>query len=75
MRNKIKSIKEKVPQVTTLPDGYYNGIWGGYSIDVNYKSKAYELETEEGVRGMGIKVIVEVKDGVASFEEVTNDRN
>jgi hypothetical protein len=22
MRNKIKSIKEKVPQVTTLPDGY-----------------------------------------------------
>jgi hypothetical protein len=50
-------------------------IWGGYSIDVMYKSKAYELETEEGVRGMGIKVIVEVKDGVATFEEVNNDRN
>jgi hypothetical protein len=72
MRNKIKSIKEKVPQVTTLPDGYYNGIWGGYSIDVNFKSKNYELETEEGVRGMGIKVIVEVKDGVATFEEINS---
>ena len=72
MRNKIKSIKEKVPQVTTLPDGYYNGVWGGYSIDVIYKSKAYELETEEGVRGINVKVIVEVKDGVATFEEVNS---
>ena len=43
MRNKIKSIKEKVPQITNLHDWYYNGIWGGYSIDVKYKSKAYEL--------------------------------
>ena len=24
MRNSIKSIKEKVPQIVTLPDGYYN---------------------------------------------------
>ena len=24
MRNKVKSITEKVPQVTTLPDGFYN---------------------------------------------------
>ena len=72
MKNKIKSIKEKVPQVTTLPDGYYNGVWGGYSIDVNYKSKAYELETEDGVRGINVKVIVEVKDGIATFEEVNS---
>ena len=41
MKNKIKSIKEKVPQVTTLPDGYYNGVWGGYSIDVKYKAKTF----------------------------------
>jgi hypothetical protein len=70
MRNKIKSITEKVPQVTTLPDGYYNGIWGGYVIEVNYKGKTFELETEEGVRGIGIKVVVEIKDGVATFEEM-----
>lgn len=70
MRNKIKSIREKVPQVTTLPDGYYNGIWGGYCIEVSFNKKNYELETEEGVRGMGIKVIVEVQDGVATFDEV-----
>ena len=70
MRNKVKSITEKVPQVTTLPDGYYNGIWGGYIIDVQYKDKQYELATVDGVRGMGVKVIVEISDGVATFEEV-----
>jgi hypothetical protein len=68
MKNKIKSITEKVPQVTTLPDGYYNGIWGGYVIEINHNRKTYYLETEEGVRGMGIKVIVEIKDGVATFD-------
>jgi hypothetical protein len=41
MNNKIKSIKEKIPQETTLPDGYYNGIWGGYIIEVQYNNKTY----------------------------------
>jgi len=72
MQNKIKSIKEKVPQVTTLPNGYYNGTWGGYVIEVSYKGKTYELETEEGVRGMGFKVVVEIKDGVATFDTVNS---
>ena len=72
MKHKIKSIKEKVPQWTTLPDGLYNGVWGGYVIEVKYKDKTFELETEEGVRGMDIKVVVEVKDGVPSFDEVNS---
>ena len=70
--HKIKAIREKVPQITTLPDGLYNGTWGGYVIDVNYKSKVYELETEEGVRGIGIKVVVSITDGVASFNTIEN---
>lgn len=72
MRNKVKSIREKVPQVTTLPDGLYTGTWGGYNIDVIIEGKTYELETEEGVRGMGIHVVVEIKDGVATFDEIKN---
>lgn len=68
MKNKIKSIKEKVPQITTLPDGFYNGVWGGYTIDVTHRGKVYELETEEGVRGVNVKVIVEVKDGEPTFD-------
>jgi len=72
MKNKIKSIKEKVPQIVTLPDGFYNGLWGGYIIQVASNGKTYELETEEGVKGIGIKVIVEIKDGIATFGETNN---
>ena len=68
MSNKVKSITKKVPQVTTLPNGLYNGVWGGYVIEITSKGKKYELSTEKGVRGIGIKVIVEIKDGVATFD-------
>ncbi len=70
--SKILEIREKVPQTATLPDGSYSGVWGGYVIEVTYKGKTYELTTEEGVRGMGIKVVVNVKDGVATFDEIKN---
>lgn len=70
MQHKVKSITEKVPQVTTLPDGLYYGTWGGYVVDIDYKSKKYELATEEGVKGIGIKVVVEIKNGVATFDKV-----
>ena len=72
MSNKILSIKEKVPTITTLPDGLYNGTWGGYVIEVHYKGKTYELTTEDGVKGMGIKVVVTIKNGVATFDELKN---
>ena len=72
MSNKILSIKEKVPQTTTLPDGCYFGTWGGNVIAVAYKGTNYELTTEEGVRGFGIKVIVNIKDGDATFTELKN---
>lgn len=51
----------------------YYGIWGGCIIDVTYKNKQYELETEEGVRGIDIKVIVGIKDGVATFDIINNE--
>lgn len=69
MKHKILSILEKVPSITTLPDGYYDGLWSGHCIDINYKGKAYELMTDEGIRGINVKVIVEVKNGMASFDE------
>lgn len=70
--SKILEIREKVPKVTTLPDGLYNGTWGGYVIELTYLGKTYELTTEEGVRGMNIKVVVTIKDGVATFNEIKN---
>lgn len=72
MSNKILSITEKVPQAAMLPDGLYNGTWGGYVITIHYNDKVYECKTEEGVRGIGIKVVVTVQDGLATFESVKN---
>lgn len=69
---KIKSIKERVPQEVTLPDGNYLGTWGGYVITMNYNGKTYELETEEGVRGFNIKVMVTINNGEATFHELKN---
>lgn len=70
MKNKVISITEKIPQITTLPNGFYNGLWGGDVIEIKSEGKYYQLKTEEGVRGMNIKVIVEIKDGVATFDTV-----
>ena len=68
MKNKVKSITEKVPQIAVLPDGFYNGIWGGYIIEISCNGKQYELATEMGVKGIGIKVIVDIRDGIATFD-------
>lgn len=69
---KILAITEKKPVDVTLPDGHYNGIWGGHVIELSYKGKTYELTTDEGVRGVGYKVVVVIKDGIATYEEINN---
>ena len=69
---KIVSIKEKKPVETTLPDGIYQGVWGGYCIEVQYDHKSYELTTEEGVRGIGFRVVVTISNGVATFSDLKN---
>jgi hypothetical protein len=68
----IRAIREKRPVETTLPDGIYIGKWGGYVIELNHKGKTYELETVEGIRGVGISVVVTIKEGKATFEEAAN---
>ena len=69
---KITAINIKIPKETTLPDGIYIGIWGGYIINIYYNEKYYELTTEEGVRGTGFKVVVTIKNGIATFESIKN---
>jgi len=68
MKNKILSITRKIPKETSLPDGFYNGVWGGYVIDITSNGIQYELATEVGVKGMNIKVVVLIENGVATFD-------
>ena len=70
--NEIISITKKVPQNVSLPDGTYNGVWGGYEIEVIFEKEQYTLSTKEGVRGIGIKVVVHVTEGVATFQTINN---
>lgn len=72
MNGEILAIREKVPEITTLPDGVYTGTWGGNCITLSYKGKTYELETSEGVRGVGYKVMVQVENGKGTFTEINN---
>lgn len=69
---KIIKITEKVPKESSLPDGLYIGVYGGYNIELQYAGITYSLTTEEGVRGVGFKVLVTIKDGVATFEYIKN---
>ena len=52
--------------------GYIKVLGGGNIIEVNYMGDTYELTTKNGVRGIGYKVIVTIKDGVANFNELNN---
>lgn len=70
MRKKIKSVKKEVVREIMLPDGIYDGVWGGYIIEVIYRNETYMLETEIGIKGINRKVMVEVVDGVPSFDEI-----
>lgn len=69
---KITKITQRVPQETILPDGNYQGTWGGSIIVVHHDQKEYHLTTDEGVRGMGFRVVVSIKDGKGTFEDLKN---
>jgi hypothetical protein len=71
---KIIKITEKITEIKpiTLPDGNYLGTWGGNKIDVYHKGKNYELETDEGVRGIGYKVMVTIDKDDMTFVEINN---
>lgn len=70
--NKILSIQEKKPVSTFLPDGNYFGTHGGRIIEIRYKDRDYELTTEEGLRGVGFKVVVKIQDQVGTYEYINN---
>jgi hypothetical protein len=45
-------------------------MWRGCVIEATYEGKIFELATEIGVKGINIKVVVEVANGEAMFDTV-----
>ena len=68
MKNLIKKITKNVPQEVTLPDGLYSAEWSGYIIKLIFENEIYELQTIINAKGIGIKVIIEVTEGYATFD-------
>lgn len=71
MSNKIIEITEKIPKVTTLPNGNYTGVWCGYNIDVKHNGREYQMLTEDGIRGVS-NVMVTIVDSDCNFVELKN---
>ena len=65
----ITSISIKVPKENALPDGNYNGLWSGYTIELLHDNKTYELSTKQGIRGMDCPVLVSVENGIPTFKQ------
>jgi hypothetical protein len=51
------------------PDGLYEGVWGGYTVEMTVMGCLVTFQTNNGVRGMNVPVYVQVKDGVATVRE------
>lgn len=69
---KIIDIQQKILVKATLPDGIYVGTQGGSEIELYYSGTYYLLTTDVGVRGINLKVIVTIKDGIATYELLKN---
>jgi hypothetical protein len=71
MGNKIINVTSSNPFTPELADGMYLGTWCAYSISLSYGNIEYQLETEEGLRGIS-KVVVIVKDGSLTYNLIKN---
>lgn len=63
-------METKIKDKTNIEPGAYTGVWGGYSVEVfgaNRMGTSAVLGTVEGVRGMGIPVIVVVDENADGF--------
>ena len=54
-----------------LPDGVYDGIWGGYRVTLNVGGIQYEAQTQDGIRTPRAECKVTSKDGMLLVEVVS----
>ena len=70
-------METKVKDKVQIEPGAYEGVWGGYSVEVfgaNKMGTSVILSTVDGVRGMGIPVIVIVDQNADAFVYDNNTR-
>ena len=56
-------------QETQIPDGVYEGRWGGYEVEMMVNGNLVKFDTKSGVRGTNIPVTVTVTNNKAKVSE------
>ena len=51
-----------------IPDGVYDGIWGGYICRVSLDGMKYDIRTDIGIRGRAVAAKVRVREGLVEIE-------
>lgn len=63
MKTNVISIEEDF-HPASLPNGTYNGTWGGYEVTVKIDGVIYRMKTEYGIRTPCASCVVVVENGV-----------
>ena len=68
MTARVVKIREVRP--ANLPDGKYDGVWGGYVVKVSIGNANYELTTDLGIRTPAAPCLVSVDGSNVTVETV-----
>lgn len=69
MTTKILSAVEiRKVELSTLPMGDFEGVWGGYEATVEIDGVKYEFKTEDGIRTPATRCLIHIKNGEATIE-------
>lgn len=69
MKSEITKIElVEQPDPASLPNGEYQGTWGGYEVDTKINGHTYRLHTERGIRTFAARCRVIIKDGQITVE-------
>jgi hypothetical protein len=60
----------RVEYLERIPDGVYDGIWGGYRVTFDVGGIQYDAQTVDGIRMPRAECKVTSKDGKLSVEAV-----
>ena len=58
---KLLSLSKKVSVDTTIPNGTYTGVWGGYVVQFEHDGETYEAKTDVGVKGINIPCTINIE--------------
>lgn len=65
MSGNVLSVHEVAPvNPNTLPDGEYDGHWGGYRAECVIHGSVYTFVTVEGIRTPRAPATITIRDGV-----------